>query len=209
MSTPDPAAPRTMAANQARQQSTRDKLERIEATLRTMRRERTAVTYPAVARRAGVSRTFLYQNTDAKTLMSTAIAASGDQRRRTQATHDAQVEASWQQRALNAEDALKAAYTEIDTQRERIGILLGQLRDLQAEYTEGTAQRLAEENTALKQRVRQLTDDNRSLEQKLQAARSNNRFLDKRLADIEAELLDTRLTTRRTPAPAPDRHQTR
>jgi hypothetical protein len=115
----------------------------------------------------------------------------GDQRRRTQAATDAQVEASWHQRALNAEDALKAAHAEIDTQRERIGILLGQLRDLQAE---GTAQRLAVENTTLKQRVRQLTEDNRGLEQKLQAARSNNRFLDKRLADLEAELLDTQLT---------------
>jgi predicted RNase H-like nuclease (RuvC/YqgF family) len=63
---------------------------------------------------------------------------------------------------------------------------------LQAEYIEGTAQRLVIENTALKQRVRQLTDDNRVLEQKLQAARSNNRFLDKRLADLEAELLSPR-----------------
>ena len=49
------------------------------------------------------------------------MAASGDQRRRTQAATDAQVEASSHQRALNAEDALKAAYTEIDIQRERIG----------------------------------------------------------------------------------------
>ncbi|WP_199180314.1 DUF6262 family protein [Verrucosispora sp. ts21] len=183
---------RTMAANHARQQSTRDKLERIEVTLRTMRRERTPITYPAVARRAGVSRTFLYQNTDAKKLVTTAIASNGHQRRRTQAAHDAHVEASWHQRALNAEDALKATYTEIDTQRERIGILLGQIRDLQAEYADGTAQRLGEQNTTLKQRVRQLTEDNRGLEQKLQAARSNNRFLDKRLADLEAELIETR-----------------
>ncbi|MET7394267.1 DUF6262 family protein [Dactylosporangium sp. NPDC005572] len=80
MSVPEPAAPRTVAANQARRQSTLDKLERIETTLRTIRRERTPVTYPAVARRASVSRTFLYQNTDAKTLMTAAIAASGDQR---------------------------------------------------------------------------------------------------------------------------------
>jgi hypothetical protein len=193
MTNPDAGTLRTMAANHARQQSTLDKLDRIEATLRTMRRERTPVTYPAVARRAGVSRTFLYQNTDAKKLVTTAIDASGDQRRRTQAAHDAQVEASWHQRALNAEDALKTAYAEIDTQRERIGILLGHLRDLRAEYTEGTAQRLAEENTALKQRVRELAEEARGLEQKLQAARSNNRFLDKRLADLEAELLDTQL----------------
>lgn len=203
MTTPDRGTLRTMAANHARQQATRDKLDRIEAALRTMRRERATITYPAVARRASVSRTFLYQNPDAKNLVTTAITASGDQRRRTQAATDAQLEASWHQRALNAEDALKAAHTEIDTQRERIGILLGQLRDLQTEYTEGTAQRLAEENGTLKQRVRQLTEANRGLEQRLQASRSNNRFLDKRLADLEAELLDERLTpsadTRRRP----------
>jgi hypothetical protein len=197
MTIPDRGTLRTMAANHARQQATRDKLDRIEATLRTMRRERTTITYPAIARRANVSRTFLYQNPDAKNLVTTAMAASGDQRRRTQAATDAQIEASWHQRALNAEDALKAAYSEIDTQRERIGILLGQLRDLQAEYTEGTAQRLAAENAELKQRARQLAGDNRGLEQRLQAARSNNRFLDKRLADLEAELLDTQLNQER------------
>jgi hypothetical protein len=186
-------AARTQAANHARRQSTRDKLQRVDTTLRTMRRERTPITYPAVAARAGVSRTFLYQNAGAKKLVATAIEATGDRKRRDRATHDANIEASWHQRALNAEDAVKAAYAEIDTQRERIGLLLGQLRDLQAEYTEGTAQRLAEENTELKQRLRRLTEDNRVLEQKLQAARSNNRFLDKRLADLEAEVLDTRI----------------
>ncbi|MGI5149311.1 DUF6262 family protein [Plantactinospora sp. CA-294935] len=186
-------ATRTQAANRARQQNTRGKLERIDMTLRTMRRERIPITYPAVAARAGVSRTFLYQNADAKNLVATAIEAAGDRRRREQATHDANVEASWQQRALNAEHALKAVYAEIDIQRERIGLLLGQLRDLQAEYTEGTAQRLAEENTELKQRVRRLAEDNRVVEQKLQAARSNNRFLDKRLADLEAEILDAQM----------------
>jgi hypothetical protein len=157
--------PRTAAANHARQQSIRDKLAHIDATLRTIRRERTAITYPAVARRAGVSRTFLYQNAEASKLITAAIAATSDQRRRTQAAHDAHIQASWHQRALNAEDALKIANAEIDLQRERIGILLGQLRDLQAEYTEGTAQRLAIENTTLKQRVRQLTDQNRGIEQ--------------------------------------------
>jgi hypothetical protein len=40
----------------------------------------------------GVSRTFLYQNVDARNLVTTAIAASGDYRRRIQAARDAQVE---------------------------------------------------------------------------------------------------------------------
>ncbi|MEU1756000.1 DUF6262 family protein [Micromonospora matsumotoense] len=116
MSNTDAGAARTAAANHARQQSTRDKLQRIDTALRSMRRERTTVTYAAVAARAGVSRTLLYQNTDAKNLVATAIEATGDRSRRDRATHDANVEASWQQRAINAEDAAKAAYAEIDTQ---------------------------------------------------------------------------------------------
>lgn len=97
---------------------------------------------------------------------------------------------TWQQRALNAEDALKTAYAEIGTQRERIGILLGQIRDLQAEYTEDTVHRVVTESNTLKRRARELTDASRSLGEKLQAARSNNRFLDKRIADLEAQLLE-------------------
>ncbi|MGI5239277.1 hypothetical protein [Dactylosporangium sp. CA-139066] len=82
--------------------------------VRTMRRERTHDHLPAVARRADVSRTFLYQNSDAKYMVTTAIIASGDQRRQTRAAIDAQIEAPWHQRALNAEDASRAAYIEID-----------------------------------------------------------------------------------------------
>lgn len=181
---------RTRAANHARQQATETKLDLLRETLRTMQRDRIPITYPAVARRSGASRTFLYQNTDAKTLMTTAVAASGKQRRQAHADYDAQVQASWQQRALNAEDALTTSYAEIGTQRERIGILLGQIRDLQAEYTEDTVQRVLTENSNLKRRARELADENRSLSERLQAARSNNRFLDKRIADLEAHLLD-------------------
>jgi hypothetical protein len=125
-------AARISAANQARRRSIEVKLDRVRETLQVMRRARIPITYQTVARRSDVSRTFLYQNVDAKTLMTTAITATGDHRRLAQADHDAQIEASWQQRALNAEEALKAAYTEIATQRDRIGVLLGQIRDLQA-----------------------------------------------------------------------------
>lgn len=101
-----------------------------------------------------LSRTFLYQNTDAKKLVAVAIEATSDQRPEAPGPGNPRREhrSVMAQRALNAEDAIKAAYAEIDTQRERIGLLLGQLRELQAEYTEGTAQRLAEETAELKQR---------------------------------------------------------
>ena len=98
------------------------------------------------------------------------------------------MEASWRERALNAEDALKAAHAEIIAQRTRIGELLGQIRDLESEWTQEAIQRITTENITLKQRVRQLTTDNRILDERLKAARSNMRFQDRRLADLEAQL---------------------
>ncbi|MFD4947974.1 hypothetical protein ACFWNT_37040, partial [Streptomyces sp. NPDC058409] len=86
------------------------------------------------------------------------------------ADQDAEHEATWRERALNAEEGLKAAQAEILAQRTRMGELLGQIRDLQAEWTEGAIQRITTENTTLKQRVRQLTADNRSLDERLKAA---------------------------------------
>ena len=44
MTATDRGTLRTTAANHARHQATRDKLDRIEAALRTLRRERTTIT---------------------------------------------------------------------------------------------------------------------------------------------------------------------
>ncbi|WP_445283101.1 hypothetical protein [Streptomyces sp. DSM 118148] len=84
---------------------------------------------------------------------------------------------------------------EILTQRTRIGELLGQMRDLQVEWTEKSIQRITTENTTLKQRVRQLTADKRTLEERLQAARSNLRFQDRCVADLEARVADAASAT--------------
>ena len=182
--TPD----RTAAAIEARRRATGQKLQQVRDAITWLRRSKTPVTYPAVARRAGVSRTFLYDNTDARALMDAAGTAHASQRQRDQAGQDSQAEASWRERALNAEDALKAAHAEIRTQRARIGQLLGQIRDAERELTPDTIQRVTTENTTLKQRVRQLTTDNRTLQERLEAARSNNRFADRRIAQLEAQL---------------------
>jgi hypothetical protein len=73
--------------------------------------------------------------------------------------------------------------------RARIGDLLGQLRDTHREHDSDNTERLATDNTALKQRVRDLTAQQRTLAERLQAARSNNRFLDERIVGLEAQLL--------------------
>lgn len=178
----------TEAAIAARRRSTEAALGRIRDAITRLRREETKVSVAAVSRRAGVSRTFIYSNPDARAAIADAIAAAGEQRARILDTQDDEREATWRERALNAEDALKAAHREITAQRARIGELLGQVRDAQSEWAEDAIQRITTENTTLKQRVRTLTAGNRTLEEKLKAARDNLRFHDKRIADLEAQL---------------------
>ncbi|MET8249532.1 hypothetical protein ABZV31_37330 [Streptomyces sp. NPDC005202] len=81
---------------------------------------------------------------------------AGERRTQMLASQDDEHEATWRERALNAEQGLKAAQAEILAQRTRIGELLVHIRDLQAEWTEEAIQRITTENTTLKQRVRQL-----------------------------------------------------
>lgn len=181
---------RTTAAIQARRRSTETKLEQVKEAITLLRRQKAPITFPAVARRADVSRTFLYENSHARTMVSDAIADAAGQRRQAQNDNDTERETAWKERALNAEDELKAAHAEIRTQRSRIAQLLGQIRDLEEDTLQDAAQRLTSENTTLKQRVRQLTEENRTLTERLQAARSNTRFQDRKIAQLEAQLLD-------------------
>jgi len=181
---------RTAAAIQARRRATEQKLQQVRDAVASLRRHKTPVTYPAVARQAGVSRTFLYENAEARALIGETVTKAAGRRAQAQAEADAQEEASWRERALNAEAAVKEAHAEIAAQRRRMAILLGQIRDLEHDLPAEAAQRLATENTTLKQRIRQLIHDNRALEQRLEAARSNNRFADRRIAQLEAQLTE-------------------
>ncbi|MFJ6141244.1 DUF6262 family protein [Kitasatospora sp. NPDC092286] len=182
--------PRTAAALAARHRGTQDALTRVHDAIARLRREKARISVAAVARRADVSRTFLYDNPEARAAVATAMTEAGERRSQMLAEQDDDREATWRERALNAEEGLKAAQAEILTQRTRIGELLGQIRDLQAEWTEEAIQRITTENTTLKQRVRQLTADNRTLDERLKAARSNLRFQDRRVADLEAQIVE-------------------
>lgn len=180
----------TAAALAARRASSQAALQRVHDALARMRRQKTPVTVAAVARRAGVSRTFLYASPQARAAVAGAAAQHGTRRDQDLAARDNGQEATWRDRALNAEDALKTARAEILRQRTRIGEFMGQVRDLEAEWTQDAVQRITTENTTLRQRVRQLTTDNRVVGERLTAARSNLRFQDRRLAGLEARLTD-------------------
>jgi hypothetical protein len=126
-----------------------------------------------------VSRTFLYQNAEARTLVADA-AGEHAQNAGAQASAAASAEtAPWRERALNAESELKRAN----------GELLGRIRDLEHDLPEDGIQRTITENHSLRAQVRQLTQDSRRLEERLAGARDTNRFLDKRIADLEAGLV--------------------
>ena len=141
-----PIRKRTAAALNAGHAATAASLDRARAALQQMKHEHAKITVAAVARRADVSRTFLYQNAAARQLITESVA--GERARRTQArsAHAARIEASWRERALNAEDGLKAAHHEILTQRSTIGELVGKIRDLEADLPEDGVQRLIREH---------------------------------------------------------------
>ncbi|WP_326731816.1 DUF6262 family protein [Streptomyces phaeochromogenes] len=183
-------SPQTAAAIAARRSQTLQKLTQVEKAIAQLRREAAKITVRAIAGRARVSPTFLYENRDAQSLVREAVAAGA--RRRDQAsqdTHD-RIEASWRERALNAEEELTRTQKEILVQRQRIGELMGQLRDFEQMVPGESVQKLVTENTSLKHRVRQLAQEHRTLQERLEGARSNNRFAEKRIADLEAQLVE-------------------
>lgn len=186
---------RTAAANAHRRRRSEAAVQRVRDAITALRRGHARVTVAEVARRAGVSRTFVYDNPHARAAVTAALADADRTHTQLHVTADEAKQAGWRERALNAEDALKAAHTEIARQRTRIGEVLGQIRDLQAQCDDETIARITTENTALKQRVRQLTADNRTLEERLAAARSTLRFQDRRIADLEARIADPAAVT--------------
>nr|WSX47723.1 hypothetical protein OG409_01305 [Streptomyces sp. NBC_00974] len=127
---------------------------------------------------------------DARALVHQAVADSKSRHdRRTGEKHE-QIEAPWRERALNAEAELTRSQNEVLIQRQRIGELMGQLRDFDQMVPGEPLPQLATENTTLKRRIQQVTQEQRTLQERLEGARTNLRFGDKRIADLEVQLLE-------------------
>ncbi|MGW3974189.1 hypothetical protein ACWEFD_33470 [Streptomyces ardesiacus] len=190
MSTPAPAP--TAAAIAARRQQTQDKFARITKAINQLRHEYGQPTIRAIAARANVSTSFLYANQEARGLVQAGLAAAEHHRKRTAQSAHARTEATWRERALNAEAELGRSQKEIFAQRQRIGELMGQLRDVDRMVPGDSVQHLTTENATLKRRVDQVTREHRILRERLEGARSNLRFAEKRIADLEIQLLELR-----------------
>lgn len=199
--------PRTQAATSARKAMTEDMLARVQHALKQLRRERATISVAAIARRAGVSRTFLYQNQNARQLVAAHTPTTHSSTATPEPEH---TQPMWRERALNAEAQHKHAMDEIGIGRLRIGELLGRIRELEADLPADGVHRLLTENRTLREDVTQLTQDNRRLTERLTGARENNRFLDKRIAELEAQLLEATPELPSTALPARQRqlHET-
>ncbi len=181
---------RTTQAIQARRRQVETLLQRVRDAIAELRKDHARVTVSAVERRADVSRTFLYQNPDARALVAEAVARAEGRRVQQRQQAADEVNATWRERALNAEDGLKQAVAEIQAQRKRIGELLGQIRDLELDLPADAVQRLVTENTTLKQENQTLTAENKRLTDRLAASRDNYRSQEREIANLQGLLLE-------------------
>ncbi|MFF9143126.1 DUF6262 family protein [Streptomyces albogriseolus] len=187
MTSPTPPA----AAIAARRRQTQRKLADVHTAIAQLRRESGRLTVRAIARRASVSSTFLYENPEARALTQNAVAATHTRRAQHSADEHDRIEATWRERALNAEEGLTQAHHEIRAQRTRIGELMGRLRDTETATSTGeSVQAVVTENATLKRRLRQVTQEHRALQERLEGCRANLRHSETRIGELEAELAE-------------------
>ena len=92
----------------------------------------------------------------------------------------AQEEASWRERALNAEDEIRNLRRELAAQRRLVGDLLGQLREPDGTWIEHDRNRLRQENEHFLSERNQLLRERNELQRRLEGARANVSSLNER-----------------------------
>jgi len=106
---------------------------------------------------------------------SATVNKQRSQTRQTDRVHTAtaQQEASWRERAVNAEEQVRTLNHELARQRQLIADLLGQLRDSDGTWLEHDRTRLREENQRLLHERNQLIAAQHELQRRLDGARAN------------------------------------
>ena len=169
----------------ARRRDSAAKLAAVSRVVKQLGRSGVPVTRATVARLAGVSRSFTYENQTARTIIDTARSRSEARARTRIGTVTAQEEASWRERALHAEDYARQLRKEVALQRRLVSDLTGQLREPDGTWIERDRDRLRLTNEALLAERNQLVRERDELRRKLEAARSNvSRLLDRRVTEL-------------------------
>ena len=157
----------------ARKRAVTAKVAAVQKGIKALGRTGAPITRSGVATLAGVSRSFTYQNETANSLITGAQSTSQARATGRIATATAQQEASWHERALNAEDRARDLRRELTHQRQLVADLLGQLREPDGTWLEDDRNRLREENERLLADRNRLLAERNDLERKLAGARAN------------------------------------
>ena len=169
----EPRETRPTQAIDARRRDAAVKLAAVGKAVKAIGRAGTPLSRADVARLSGVSRSFTYQNEDANTLITDAQTRTLARPIGSFHAITAQQEASWRERALNAEDRARQLNHELAQQRQLVADLLGQLRDPDGTWLEDDRTRLREDNQRLLHERNQLLATQRDLQRKLDGARAN------------------------------------
>jgi chromosome segregation ATPase len=177
--------PRPQQAIDSRKRAATSKTAAVEKAVKALGRTGAPLTRAGVAQLAGVSRSFTYENDAANSIIAAAQA-------RTQAGAEDRIEkgtateeASWRERALNAEDEIRNLRRELASQRHLVGDLLGQLREPDGTWIEHDRNRLRQENEHLLSERNQLLRERNELQRRLDGARANvSRLQDRRVQEL-------------------------
>ena len=169
----------------ARRRAAASKLAAVEKAIKALGRTGAPLTRMVVARLAGVSRSFTYENEAANRMIAAAQARTDARAQDRIETRTVQQEASWRERALNAEDEVRNLRRELATQRQVVGDLLGQLREPDGTWIEQDRNRLRQENDHLLSERNQHLRERNELQRRLDGARANiSRLNERRVQEL-------------------------
>ncbi|HPY26046.1 MAG TPA: DUF6262 family protein [Mycobacterium sp.] len=172
------------AAIAVRKKDSRTKLANVEQALKRLLKQKvTEIDKSHLAALAGCSRTFLYQNQDARNLI-----AQTEARMKASPLKDAVAsgpvdEANWRERALFAEQQLREIRAKNNSLSRTVADLLGQLRDPDGTWIEDDREQLRQQNETLRAALAGERLARAEAERRLEASRSNVRNLRQREAD--------------------------
>ncbi len=177
--------PRPQRAIDARKHAAAAKVAAVEKAVRALGRTGAPVTRVCVAQLPAVSRSFTYENDSANLIIAAAQARTSARAEDRIEKRTAQEEASWRERALNAEDEIRNVRRELATQRQLVGDLLGQLREPDGTWIEHDRNRLRQENEHLLSERNQLLRERNELQRRLDGARANiSRLHERRVQEL-------------------------
>jgi hypothetical protein len=180
--------PRPQRAIDARRHAAVSKVAAVGKVVRALGRTGAPITRVDVAQLAGVSRSFTYENREANSIIATAQTRTQARTAGRVETRTAQEEASWRERALNAENEMRNLRRELATQRQLVGDLFGQLREPDGTWIEHDRNHLRQQNEHLLSERNQLVGERNELRRRLDGARANiSRLNERRVQHLFAD----------------------